>query len=51
MAPGLVPASGNLIGLPTPQHLTVLFLPAVLLTLGTIFAAALPRGLARAEPG
>jgi hypothetical protein len=36
-------SSDDLIGLPTPQHLTVLFLPAVLLALAAILAAVLPR--------
>jgi hypothetical protein len=36
-------SSDNLIGLPTPQHLTLLFLPALLLALGAILAAVLPR--------
>jgi hypothetical protein len=36
-------SSDNLIGLPTPQHLTVLFLPALLLALAAILAAVLPR--------
>ena len=42
----LLPRHGsddNLIGLPTPQHLTVLFLPALLLSLAAIIAALLPR--------
>ena len=47
-------SSGNLIGLPTPQHLTVLFLPALLLALAAILAAVLPRRsrvLPSPEPG
>jgi hypothetical protein len=36
-------SSGNLIGLPTPQHLTVLFLPALLLVLVAILTAVLSR--------
>lgn len=36
-------SSDNLIGLPTPEHLTVLFLPALLLALVAILAAVLPR--------
>jgi hypothetical protein len=36
-------SSGNLIGLPTPQHLTLLFLPALLLALVAVLSAALPR--------
>ncbi len=36
-------SSDNLIGLPTPQHLTVLFLPVLLLALAAILAAVLPR--------
>ncbi len=43
-------SSGNLIGLPTPGHLTVLFLPAVLLALAVILAAVLGRGPSRPEP-
>jgi hypothetical protein len=45
-------SSGNLIGLPTPQHLTVLFLPA-LLAFAAILSAAIPRHsppLASPEP-
>jgi hypothetical protein len=44
----------NLIGLPTPPHLTVLFLPALLLALAAILAAVPPRRspvLPSAEPG
>jgi hypothetical protein len=47
-------SSDNLIGLPTPQHLTVLFLPAILLALGAILAAVLARRspvLPAAAPG
>lgn len=33
----------NLIGLPTPEHLTVLFLPALLLALAAIITAVVPR--------
>jgi hypothetical protein len=36
-------SSDNLIGLPTPEHLTVLFLPALLLALAATLAAVLPR--------
>jgi hypothetical protein len=35
-------SSDNLIGLPTPQHLMLLFLPALLLGLVAILAALLP---------
>ncbi len=47
-------SNGNLIGLPTPQHLSVLFLPALLLALTAILAAVLPRRsrvLPTPEPG
>jgi hypothetical protein len=46
-------SSGNLIGLPTPQHLTVLFLPALLLAFAAILSAVIPRHsrpLASPEP-
>jgi hypothetical protein len=46
-------SSDNLIGLPTAQHLTVLFLPALLLAVGVILTAVIPRHsrpLASAEP-
>ena len=46
-------SSDNLIGLPTPQHLTLLFLPALLLALAAILSALLPRHrrpLASPEP-
>jgi hypothetical protein len=36
-------SSGNLIGLPTPQHLTLLFLPGLLLALAAIVSAFIPR--------
>jgi hypothetical protein len=46
-------SSGNLIGLPTPQHLTLLFLPALLLAFAAILSAVIPRHprpLASPEP-
>jgi hypothetical protein len=43
-------SSDNLIGLPTPQHLTVLFLPALLLALAAILAAVLPRSRVLPSP-
>src|SRR5258708_5966306 len=46
-------SSGNLIGLPTPQHLTLLFLPALLLAFAAILSMVIPRHsrpLASPEP-
>src|SRR5258708_20252147 len=46
-------SSGNLIGLPTPQHLTLLFLPALLLAFAAILSVVIPRHsrpLASPEP-
>jgi hypothetical protein len=46
-------SGGNLIGLPTPQHLTLLFLPALLLAFAAILSAVIPRHprpLASPEP-
>ena len=40
-------SSGNLIGLPAPQHLTLLFLPALLLACAAILSAVIPRRPAR----
>ena len=40
-------SSGNLIGLPAPQHLTLLFLPALLLACAAILSAVIPRHPAR----
>ena len=36
-------SSGDLIGLPTPQHLTLLFLPALLLAFTAMLSAVIPR--------
>jgi hypothetical protein len=36
-------SSGNLIGFPTPQHLMLLFLPALLLAVAAVLSAVLPR--------
>lgn len=46
-------SSGNLIGLPTPQHFTLVFLPALLLAFAAMLSAVIPRHprpLASPEP-